>query len=501
MSKMPSKRSLSFLSKSQFVRACQCMKSLYLAKYFPELRDELGSERQHTMEQGEELGLMAQELFAGGIEVPFKDMTYKEQVDMTAELLMKNIPIYEASFFHQDAFVKVDILNPREDVWDIYEVKMSTKQKDVYILDAAFQYYVLNGAGMKVGEVCVVIVDNEYVREGDIDPHKLFKVLNVTDEVLELQSFVAGKINAIRHMLVGAIPTIALGKHCDNPYTCDYREHCRKDLPENNIFELKGRGTDKYAMYKNGTVKMADLPIELLNEKQRQQVLCTLNQTDEIDKNALREFMGGFHYPMVHVDFESVMSAAPLFDGYKPFQQHPFQFSMHIQRKAGGELEHVEYLADPDTDCREELLETLLQNIPQDACVVAFNKSFEANILKNLGKHLPHLNNGALEIANNLIDLMVPFQKRWVYFWEFKGSYSIKAVLPVLCPELSYEDMEVANGFEAIMAYFRMKKAKGTPEYDVIRQQLLKYCGLDTLAMVRLFESLEGLLEAEEVAA
>jgi hypothetical protein len=189
---------------------------------------------------------------------------------------------------------------------------------------------------------------------------------------------------------------------------------------------------------------------------------------------------------------ETFVSPIPLYDGMKPYQQTAFQYSLHVL-EADGELCHYEFLAEPGIDPRESFLESLLANMPTVGSVVAYNKSFERGILENLAKIFPKEAKSLNEWIYNLVDLMVPFRQRDVYFWQMKGSYSIKYVLPALCPHLSYRDFAVSNGFAAMEAYWAMCEAKDAETLNLLRASLLEYCGLDTFGMVEIVAALREL--------
>jgi hypothetical protein len=196
-------------------------------------------------------------------------------------------------------------------------------------------------------------------------------------------------------------------------------------------------------------------------------------------------------YPLCHLDFESFNSPIPKFDGTRPYQQVPFQYSIHIQQAADTEPQHFEYLAPPGVDPRRELIEQLLATIPENACVLTYNQSFEKGVLRNLAELFPDL---AAEInlrLPNVRDLMLPFRRRDLYRWQMRGSYSLKEVLPALVPELSYAGLEISDGMAAMRAYHEMCELDDPVALAELRQAMLTYCELDTLAMVRILGALE----------
>jgi len=485
-----------YLSKSLYIRGLQCHKSLFLQKYDPDLKGIISDSQKAIFEGGKEVGIRAWELFPGGIEVPYENLSHQEQLDLTQQKIKEGQKtIYEATFSHQDVFVKVDILHKGRQGWEIYEVKAGTKLAPVYVDDAALQYYVLTGAGIKVNKVCISYINNGYVRKGALDVQKLFTSEDITNQVKEKQPFVIEQLKKQRQMLSGKLPRIDIGPHCSDPYECDFSNHCWKHIPDDSVFDLREKGADRFALYAQGIIKQKDIPLDLLNKKQRQQVVATMKKQNAIDKKKIRAFLKTLSYPLYFLDFETFMSAIPLYDGTKPYQNVPFQYSLHYQKKKGCKLYHTEFLAEPGIDPRKPLLERMLAEIPEDVCILTYNMSFEKGVLTELAAQYPKHKKKIEKWIDNIQDLMVPLRQRDVYYWKFKGPYSIKNVLPVLVPQLSYDELEIADGGAAMEAYHQMCAAKDNPEaLGQIRDNLLEYCKLDTLAMVRILDALGKLI-------
>lgn len=484
-----------FLSKSLYIRGRQCHKSLWLHKHSPELKDEIGDAQQAIFQSGTDVGILAQQLFPDGIEVPYEGLTHQQQVEQTRVELDKGTEtIYEATFLYDGIFVKADILHLGVGGWEIYEVKGSTSLKDVYIFDAAIQYHALTGTGLDISKVSIVHVNNRYSRNGDLDIRQLFAINNVTERVQELQPLVIEEIVFQRSMLACDMPTIDIGKQCDEPYSCDFKGHCWQHIPEDSIFNLRERGVNKFSLYNQGIIRQSEIPLEMLNSRQRFQVESTINQRDHLDKKMVKKFLEDLWYPLCFLDFETVNPAVPAFDGCRPYEKLPFQYSLHIQDNADSVLRHFEYLAEPGIDPRREILDTLLERISEDACIIAWNQSFEISVMRALGELFSEHSEQVERLIANFRDLMQPFKSRDIYLWEAKGSYSIKPILPLLVPELSYKNLDgVANGGDAMDAYYKMNSTDDLGELATIRAQLLEYCKLDTEAMVRILEKVRAL--------
>lgn len=488
--KVLKKQGTVYLSKSLFIRGLQCHKSLYLHKFKPELKDEISDEQEALFESGSEVGIIAQGLFPGGVEIPYEENNYAGQVEKTKAEIKKGAKIiYEAAFSHDNLFVKVDLLKKGKRGWEIYEVKSSTKVEDVHINDTAVQYYALKGNRLKVATAAVVHINNKYVRKGVIEPDKLFTIADVTPEVTKKQRFVKAELTKLQNMLCDNMPGVDIGKHCDSPYPCDFKGYCWQHIPDDSVFAIKRKGVDKFALYRQGIVEMKDVPLDILNKKQCIQVKSFIRKEEIIDKAAIKAFLKTLWYPMYFLDFETVYTPVPLFDGLRPYQQLPFQYSLHSLSKAGAKLKHSEFLAMPGVDPGKGLIEGLLADIPSDACIIAYT-SFEASRINELGERFPEHKEALERLIKNIRDLSKPFNSMDYYHWQFYGSFSLKAVLPQLVPELSYEGLDIRHGGMAVEAYLQMANSKDRAETKKIRQALLEYCKLDTLAMVKVLEKL-----------
>jgi Domain of unknown function(DUF2779) len=484
------------LSKSLILKGLQCPKALYLAKYPPAFEFPSRPELEARYAAGTEVGLLAQQLFPGGVEVPFAGLSVAEQVERTRALIDTGAAvIYEASFEFDSIFVKVDLLVRDGASWQIHEVKMATSVKPVNLADVAIQYYVLTQCGLPVSAAYLVHINNRYLRRGALDVQQLFAGEDVLDAVLERQSALPELIASLRETLRGASePGIDIGPWCSDPYDCDFIPYCWRHIPENSVFDLRGNGVKKFDFYRRGLIRFEELPLSELNAAQRQQVEATLARQDALNPDGLKAFLASLWYPLCHLDFESFNSPIPRFDGTRPYQQLPFQFSIHLQSAPGAAPRHFAYLAPPNVDPRRELTEQLLAVIPAEACVLTYNQAFEKGVLRNLAELFPDLA-PALEVRLEQVrDLMLPFRRRDVYRWQMRGSYSIKQVLPAMVPELSYAGLEIAGGLAAMQAYHTMCMLEPGAELENLRASMLEYCKLDTLAMVRILEQLDALL-------
>ena len=481
------------LSKSQFIRGLQCHKSLWLYKNRPDLRKKPDASLQALFDEGTYIGELAQGLFPGGEAILYEEGSFKEKVAKTRRLIDSGArTVYEATFQFDDVLVMVDILNKEEDGWELYEVKSSTSVKPVHENDVAVQYYVLDGSGIKLKQASLIHINNQYVRQGKLDVNQLFITEDLTDLVKTKQNFVKEKLQAMREAIKTSEPGIDIGPHCGNPYDCEFKGHCWQHIPNPSIFDISRlRSEKKWALYDDGIVKFADIPDDfLLNPEQSMQVKAELTGKDFIDKEAIKKFMDTLYYPLYFLDFETCNPAVPPFDGILPYQKIPFQYSIHYQETRGGDLNHHEFLAEEGTDEREQLAQGLVDNIPKRACVLVYNCGFEKSVIEELANKIPQHSEQLMIIHDSILDLMTPFQEKALYKKEMNGRYSIKAVLPALVPEMSYEGMEISDGGQASSIYANLHLVEDKEERMKTRNDLLEYCKLDTLAMVKILEKL-----------
>lgn len=480
------------LSKSLFIKGLQCIKALYLDRYHPELKDRVTEAQQRIFDSGTQVGLIARDHLPGGVEIPYDGFTLQEQIEKTAAAIKQGATtIYEAAFEHEGLFMKADILSRDSRGWNLYEVKSATQVKDVHIDDLAFQYYVLTAAGIHPASASLVHLNNLYVRNGAIDVRGLFVIEDLTGLVKDRHTAVAYKIERLREALSGDAPDIDIGIHCDDPYPCDFRGHCWQHIPEDSVFDLKQRGARPFDLYSQGIILLKNVPLHLVSGSQLMQLEAFLNRKEYVDLREVKNFLDTLWYPLYFLDFETFMPAIPPYNGLRPYQQVPFQYSLHYIEREGADLGHHEFLAEANADPRLQLANKLVDQIPEDACIVAYNAGFEAGRIRELADFFPQYRMRLLRIINNLRDLMIPFRKGHIYHWQMKGSYSQKAVLPVLVPDLCYQGMEVADGGMAMDAYARMCSCGDQDEIGRIRKALLEYCKLDTLGMVRIVGSMK----------
>jgi hypothetical protein len=460
------------------------------------LKDPTPPSLQTIFDQGTNIGLLAQELFPNGADAsPENHFKMVESVGKTLKFITQGESIiYEATFLYNDVLAALDVLVKDEEGWKAYEVKSSTKVSETYIKDAAIQYYTITNSGIDLKDISIVHINNQYVKDGELDIHQLFTIESVYDQVIEFLPRIPNEVRRLKNVIESPeIPKIDIGPHCSDPYDCDFKGTCWKHIPDYSVFNISRLNADKkFDLYNQGviTLDQIDLGQTDLNPNQVLQVQSEVEGTTYIDKDEIRNFTSGLCYPLYFLDFETIGPAIPKYDGSRPYQQLVFQYSLHIQENSTPVIEHREYLADPTKDPRPNFIEQLVQDCGTSGDIIVYNIGFERGKINDLIEVFPQYSTELRGIVNRLKDLMIPFQKKWYYTPEMRGSYSIKLVLPALVPELSYNHLEIKEGGTASNTFLSM--VNGTFEGDVekTRRQLLEYCTLDTDAMVKILDKL-----------
>lgn len=491
-------RPMHILSKSTYMRGRQCPKALWLYRHRRELMPPVDATRQAAFDTGTEVGLLAQKLFPGGVDcTPETPRDFAPAIAATQRAIAGGATvIYEAAFLHEGVLADLDILVKDADGWKAYEVKSSSAPKQYHWQDAALQAHVIEGSGVALTDISIVHLNNKYVRQGPIDVRQLFTITSVKQQVDRERQDVPARIEALKAALQGPeAPVMDIGPHCTAPFECDFMQHCWAHVPqEGNVFELtNARGTD-WALYRRGILLLKDIPDDVrLTAAQRRQVDGTKHASTTIDRPALTRWLGELRYPLHHLDFETFMPAVPLFDGTRPFQPLPFQYSLHVQHAPGAEPVQRTFLADGRGDPREEFVQRLLADIGPEGDVLVYSASFEVSRLKELARDLPHHADALRALLPRVKDLHTPFKAGWYVVPAMNGRTSIKVVLPALVPDLSYSDLVVQEGDTASRLFLQFVNGRHAGDPIQLRKDLLAYCGLDTLAMVKLL----GVLQRE----
>ncbi|MEI6697249.1 MAG: DUF2779 domain-containing protein [Bacteroidota bacterium] len=445
------------LSKSKYTRGMNCQKSLWLYVHKKDER-EVDEAIQAIYARGTSVGELARDYFPNGKMAVLEDYPCFESAKRTQEFIRQGIEtIYEATFIFNDTLVAVDILHKHEGKWGLYEVKSTNSTKQQHIKDVAIQYYVVEGSGLDLEDAFLMHFDREYIRRGDIEVNKLFLPESVLKQILTMQQEIPVNILSLQQMLKGTEPNIEIGDYCTSPYSCDFYVYCSKlvSAVEEEIIELSSK--------------------------------------PEVLQSEVKAFVEKVQYPLCHLDFETIMPAIPMFDESRPYQQITFQYSLHSQEIKGGEIKHDYYLAENDLniDPRKGLIKQMIEQTKNAKTIFVYYIGFEGARMNEMKKDFPEYAMELDSIKERLVDLIIPFKQKFYRTETMEGSSSIKKVLPALCPELSYNELEIGNGMAASNSFLDLYYCDDKEVIKKTRENLLKYCHLDTLAMVKIFDVLQ----------
>ena len=459
------------------------------------------------MATGNQVGDLAMGLFGEFTEVTvMKDdgrPDISAMIEQTQKCLKSGVDnICEASFSYEGLYCAVDILRKQGEGHAIYEVKSSTHEAEIYGVDIAYQKYVLEHCGVTVTGTYLVCINSDYIRGQELDITQLFKIADMSEWVALETPLIPSRLKlAEKTLALQEEPAYDIGEHCANPYDCAYWGYCSRHLPAPSVFDLyRLSGKKKWEYYRQGMVSYEDLLYAAkLNDKQLRQIQFRLSDCGNyVDKGGIQSFLNTLSYPIYFLDFETMQLAIPQFPGTKPYQQIPFQYSLHYIEAPGGELKHKEFLAESGEDPRRAIAESLCRDIPRNVCVTAYNKDFECGRIKELAAQFPDIADHLMNIQENIRDLLTPFQSGYYYNRAMGGSFSIKSVLPALFPDdpsLDYHNLEgVHNGSEAMTIFPKIKDMPPETATET-RKNLLAYCKLDTYAMVKVWEALKNAVE------
>ncbi|MGD2271519.1 MAG: DUF2779 domain-containing protein [Desulfobacterales bacterium] len=482
------------LSKSRFLAGLQCPLRLWYQCYERHLAPEISPAQQALFDTGHEIGKLATKLYPKGVLIEEEYFRHAQAVRSTLAAMDNPAvdAIFEAAFVHAGVRIRVDILQKLENSkWNLIEVKSSTGIKDVHLADVAIQYHVLQGSGLSIEQAGVLYLNSLYVYDGSrLDLEQLFSFSDLSEKIFGPLERAPSKLNDFNAMLASdTAPLISPDRHCMDPYPCEFWDHCTRKMPEFWVFGLSGIGQDRL-------LELAEMAVEdirsipeafPLTEIQKRIRDCVINQ-EEFFSPGLATELNKIEYPIHFLDFETVAPAVPRYPGTRPFQTIPFQWSDHILKKNGA-IDHQEYLCDEDKDPRAEFVRTLLETLRSKGSIFIYT-NYEKGIIRSLSEDLPYYGDRFTEILGRIKDLHAILKQHY-YHPKFYGSFSLKSILPALLPEMSYEKLSIQEGTQASLEYLRMHDpATPADEKERIKEDLLTYCGCDTLAMVKIRQEL-----------
>lgn len=529
-------------SKSSYLIFKQCPKYFWYYINDRESIPEHDKRAQFNFTLGHIVGELAKMCYPDGIEVGYYN-DFTQNLARTKSLMLEKKPLFEAGILYNneyyDIYSRADILAPsnKKDQWDIIEVKSSTSIKEVNLLDLAFQKYCYEKAGVKINSCYLMYINNQYIRQDKLDVKQLFTITELTEEVEKIYPHIK---NDLKNMLIIANnenfifkdsdkePEEKVGKFCDSPFNCPLKEKCWAEVRKDSIFFLYSINKKIISKLMECNIRFIDeIPLDFqgINNKQKIQIECVKKSQPYIDKQLIRQFISKIKYPIYFLDFETFSSPIPLIENTKPYQNIPFQFSLHILRYNSNDPQHYSFIASGNSDPRKELLKNLKEKLnfeKEKGSIIVYNESFEKAILKDLAEYDPYSADWIYSIISNIVDLYEPFRNFYYYNKLQNGSASVKKVLPALTDK-SYENLEIANGNIASISFLeksflwknflkeynffeRIKNLNNInftadqeeneeKEIEKLRENLHNYCKLDTEAMIDIYHHLLKIVE------
>lgn len=486
------------LSKSKLLAFRQCPKRLWLEIHRPKLRDDSAATKA-SFAIGHQVGDLAHKLYdpkGKGVVVDPQSEGFDAAFARTQKLLQSAQPIFEAGFCAEGALAFADVMLPvkrgGKRTWRMVEVKSSTSVKDYHRDDAAVQAFLARTCGVPLSAIALAHIDSSWVYPGAGDYTGLLREKDLTAEAFAREDEVRGWIADAQQIVVKKKePRVLTGGQCSDPYECGFYAHCHSQEPqaEQPIHWLPGRlGNGLTTHIKTtGAIDLRDVPDELLNNRQRRVKAVTLSLKAHFDRAAAAQALASHKLPAYFMDFETIQFGVPIWKGTRPYQQIPFQFSVHRLSRTG-KLKQQAFLDLTGNDPSKAFAEALIAACGRRGPIFVYNAGFETARIRELSDRFPRLAKPLLALNERVVDLL-PVARDHYYHPSQKGSWSIKAVLPALCPDLKYGDLDgVQDGGMAMNAFMEaLAPQTSKARKSEIGQQLLAYCTLDTYAMVRLW--------------
>ena len=481
------------LSKTRIMSVLQCRKRLWFEVQHPELR-EITPATQTAFDIGHRVGDVAQEIYGRGRGILIEYGPGLAQALRDTERLMTagiDEPIFEATFSHGGVLVRVDVLipdglNPQNPGWRIVEVKSSTKLKDEYLEDCAIQAWVFQGLGYALNGIALAHIDNTFEYLGGENLSGLLIEEDLTSEIADLQDSVPAWVELAREAATGEMPEVPVGQHCTTPYLCPFFNHC---WPTETAYPVQGLGGSKERLgqlVSAGYRDVRDVPTTALDGSATRSRIHRVTLTEEAELlEGAAIFVQDLPFPRYYLDFETIAPAVPIWPGTRPYETLAVQWSCHIEQ-ADGSLRHEEFLDLSGEPPMRPLAESLIGVLGSDGPILMYT-SYEATVIQCLADRFPDLAPELESLLERLVDLH-PVVKENYYHPDMLGSWSLKAVLPTIAPDIDYSALEeIQEGTAASNAYLEAISPNTSPERrEQLRPRLLEYCQLDTEAMVRL---------------
>ncbi len=470
------------LSKTDYIQYLDCPEELWLRKNKPSVLPPVDLDRQYKLDQGNLIDDFAQQWFLDGCVIEDwainpEDVVFQLKAQSGGMLAITDIAVRQGA-------AKTIAL---------FEVKAATRVKKEHYHDLAFQKMVFEDSGYKVTATYLVHVNKEYITSKEIDHCNLMAIQDITMEVEQLMKDTRTLAPKVLEWVNGKAPKKRITIGCSKKQKCPFVQMEYPALPKYSIFNIARISKSKIKKLVGANIlDIQDVPSDFpLSAKQRQQV--EIAQEDEIvlKRGSIRRSINKLVYPLYYLDYESLSFVVPPQEGYKPYQQMVFQYSLHVQEKPGGKVKHYEYLLKSKTESVEQLIKDMQSKIGESGSVIVWNKSFEKGRNTEMGNLFPTYRPFLDSLNERMYDLRVPFQKGHYQHPDFKGKTSLKSVLPVLAEEVSYDDLIIQNGMVATIKWHHATDGRMDEKAQAETfENLLNYCELDTLAMVKIMKAL-----------
>jgi len=490
------------LTKSLYTQYLKCPTSMWLKKHAKEELPEPGEHDLFIMGQGNKFEEVVRKTYKDAIHIE----TYGEEaVEETKNAVESGATaIFQATVSADGYLVMADVLvRGKKDKWEIHEVKASTREdttkgekraKKKHFPDVAFQKMVFVKAGFDIESVSLVYLNKDYVKLGEVDPEAIKEVFDVTELVEDIALETEEQAKKAKRILnleerpeITECPCQVSPRSSSAQDRCPCPQYCYSDLPEFSVFDIPDL-TSKRAikLYNSGIHSLSQCESASFSDRQGVCIEVQKSGKPHIEKELLKSTLEELQYPLLFLDYETFSQAIPLFDDYKPWQHVVFQYSLHVLESPDAELQHYEFLWEDLSDPAPELAKALEQQAGYEGTVIVWNKTFECSKNKEMGELVSKYHDFFESLNSRIFDLMSVVHDHLYLHPDFKCRESIKNVLPALCPELSYDNLDVQGGTEALLLWNKM--VHGEVDKEATREGLLRYCERDTLAMVKLYE-------------
>lgn len=435
------------LSKTQFIKGLQCPLRLWYSKYRSNLISPTPKSQKITFETGNLVGEMAREVFPDGMLITQNYKNPQESLDETKAAIEEEIGIiYEAAAMNeQGIYARIDILIKDPDFdekWNLIEVKSSTSVKTTHIEDSALQRYAFESAGYIIHKSILMHLNSNYKRNGKLELNKLFIQEDITDEVMNILPSIEPKaLDLIKIKSRESEPKVKVGSRCNSPYPCEFKSHCWRNIPEYSIYNIIKTDKARAPLVQKGILEVKDIPFEKVPTSKLIDYSCFIQNQEHKRPKKIKEWLSELNYPLYYLSYQAINPAIPLYDGMGPYKFSPFEFSLLIQSKKGGELNEVNFFNTKNSDFRKEFFLALIESCGEEGSILLYDQTSLNETIKDLSKSFPELKEKFDSISYRIKDLFIPFKNRWLYEPNQKGKTDLNTLSKIYFPETQLSNL------------------------------------------------------------